>query len=290
MVVYLQLVGPDWIWAEWGIEHLTVLIKVWSDERIWKMNMLKTKTALSLTSSDIWCSPKVCLPPSGISEYRRKYVAAPIFSSLSFALCCLSAKSLSIEFLLHSGTVHFAESSHSEETLNWPRMLSLWGGFQQKRLSSGGKAKQSGRFSRGHNAMQRAPVPFKIASTMLDSSLNTVSPLQTSGFVALPLGQSPLCRHKKCFWTFCCNRIFPRLLFLDREKKLHFWSHVMETTHVWHWVRESDFNETTRPCVQQQVRKDWCRCVKTGQFLVVFSILIWGFLDIPVFIRRIGSV
>ena len=90
----------------------------------------KPKLPLTASDGDALISDalpkcKVCLPPSGISEYRRKYVAAPIFSSLSFALCCLSAKSLSIEFLLHSATVHFAESSHSEETLNWPRMLSL---------------------------------------------------------------------------------------------------------------------------------------------------------------------
>ena len=97
---------------------------------------------------------------------------------------------------------------------------------------------------------------------MLDSSLNTVSPLQTSGFVALALGQSPLWRHKKCFWTWLLKLNIPRGCFLVGDKK--FWSCYGDQSWLTHWV-------CGRVWVQwdQQIRKDWCRCVKTvfGGFL-----------------------
>ena len=74
------------------------------------------------------------------------------------------------------------------------------------------------------HTMQR--VPFKIASTMLDSSLNTVSPLQ-SGFVALcesSLGQCRLCVDtKNVFEHFVVTEYSPGCFFWTKRKSyMHF--------------------------------------------------------------------
>ena len=98
---------------------------------------------------------------------------------------------------------------------------------------------------------------------MLDSSLNTVSPLHSS-FVGLTLGQSPLCRHKKCFWTWLSKQNIPHQAAFWSEQKVLIvsWRPIMFDT--WWWRFWFQWNHSTPP-----FRKDWCRCVKTvfGGFL-----------------------
>ena len=76
------------------------------------------------------------------------------------------------------------------------------------------------------HTMQR--VPFKIASTMLDSSLNTVSPLHSS-FVGLTLGQSPFVSTQKMFLNMIVETEYSQRCFLAGTKSF---DPVMETNHV----------------------------------------------------------
>ena len=179
-------------------------------------------------NADIWCHlPVPQSATSDLASHSTRKQAASIFSLCSqqkvsqlsfcchccFHSCCHSTLCKAQTFILKPWTA--------------PRMLCKES-FQRKRLSGGGKAKHSGRISRVHNAESRTRVPFKIASTlstMLDSSLNTVSPSSPALLVSewqSSVGQRRFCGDTKNafghFVTEVTLNFFPHCFFGQEQK------------------------------------------------------------------------
>ena len=170
----------------------------------------------------------------------------PLYFLLLSALCSQSQLSFCCHCCFHSCCHSTLCKAQTFILKPWtaPRMLCKES-FQRKRLSGGGKAKHSGRISRVHNAESRTRVPFKIASTlstMLDSSLNTVSPSSPALLVSewqSSVGQRRFWVDTKSTFEHFVTEVtlnFPALLFWARTKSLKCV-----------FLKESYFNETTRP-------------------------------------------
>ena len=142
-------------------------------------------------------------------------------------------------------------------------------------------------------------VPFKIASTMRDSRLNTAPVWLCWSLSATALRVSCFCVDTKNVFEHGVENTNQTHVFTGSIKSWIGRNWYMIDSQVVCMLKKTFIMKdgiSMKPFNAMQwtpnQELDWCWRLKSGdgQFLVVFSILIWGFLDIPVFIGRIRSV